>query len=393
MNSERGASASICLALSLSFAMFLPACTSLHLKDLPTATGLSWPTEGRTNERSYEAPAAPTLPLRMEWDYNAAAGFGPGGPLVAEPFVLVATRKGEVHAIDAERGKKKGVKAFGDAIEGSPAVLGGVLYVPVAWGRRTGVVAYDLISGSRLWRYEAPPVTTGLLATDEVVIFGDYEAQLHCLDHRGSVRWTFQSENRTSIKGTPVMVVAGTVAVADDQGILLGVDLSEGTLVWRRDLGEPVYVSMASGKGRLLVPTTRGTLHALDGVTGQTLWVFHGDNLQAKYATPAVAGETVVFGGSDGVVRALNLNTGDELWSWRASGAITSAPVIADGLVFLGTMSAFVYALDLSNGRVLWEEKLRGRVKSAPTVSGSSVYFQGEPRYVYRFTSEVSGSD
>ncbi len=349
--------------------------------------------EGRDTGRSHAATFTLQMPLRLEWEYNASAGFGPGGPLIAGDYILVGNRKGEVHAIDASRGKRRGIEEFGDSVEGTPAIGGDVLYVPVSWGRKTGVVSYDMTNGRRLWTYETSPVTAGLLVAHGTVIFADNESILYALSTRGELLWTLALEERSAVKGTPVLVDERTVAVADDRGRVYGVGLFEGNALWTVDLAEPVYDSMASAVGRLFVPTTRGSLYALDGGTGRQEWHYQRDSPRVRIATPAVSGDWVVAGGSDGRLVALDGETGVEKWAWQGGGAISAAPVIAGDAIFFGTMDARTQGLNLEDGREIWSSEVRGRIKSSPAVGPDAVYFVGEPRYLYRFSPGEKGSD
>ena len=70
---------------------------------------------------------------------------------------MVGTRQGEVHVIDLATGKRKGNKRFGDAINGTPAVIGQTMAVPLAQGRRA-VAAYNLDQASMRWRTRGAPV-------------------------------------------------------------------------------------------------------------------------------------------------------------------------------------------------------------------------------------------
>jgi outer membrane protein assembly factor BamB len=69
---------------------------------------------------------------------------------------------------------------------------------------------------------------------------------------------------------------------------------------------------------------------------------------------PVTAGGRVFFGDRNGVVRAVDANTGDQLWATYTSGAIFVPPAIEDGRLFVGSADGRVYALEATTGRQLW---------------------------------------
>ena len=151
----------------------LVGCQSLEVRQSHIAPD-SWLTEGQTAQRAYATDVALAPPLDEAWDYNAAAGFGPASPLIYGNAVLVSNRQGEVHGIDLETGRRIGIESFGDAVEGSPVVLGDMMYVPVAWGRRA-LIAYDLKKGSKRWEVRHAPIEAGLLQAGGSIIGVDVE--------------------------------------------------------------------------------------------------------------------------------------------------------------------------------------------------------------------------
>jgi outer membrane protein assembly factor BamB len=371
-------------------------CNTLQLENSGRPSENDWFTEGRDSARSHVSPTTIETPLELAWDYDASAAFGPGSPLLKGAYVLVATRKGEVHAIHVEKGKKAGVKGFGESINGSPAITGSVLFVPVAWGRKTGIVAHSLSTGRRLWRYESTPVERGVLATGNSIVFSDATSTVYALSTLGEVIWTLKLDDRASLNGTPVLVGRDIVAVADDAGTVYGIDLALGTIVWSQNLDEPVYASMSSHAGVLYVPTTRASLYSLDGRTGRVVWRFRGADNRVKFATPAASESGIVFGGSNGILHSVSVREGTIQWTWQARGAITAAPAIAGDRVFMGTMVGTAHGFDLTSGTEVWSAKVKGRIKSAPAVGRDAVYFLSEPRHVYRFSPsqlEVARND
>jgi outer membrane protein assembly factor BamB len=52
----------------------------------------------------------------------------------------------------------------------------------------------------------------------------------------------------------------------------------------------------------------------------------------------------IIFGASDGVIYALDSQTGQLLWSYQTGRAVVSAPAACDDRVFIGSMDGHLYA-------------------------------------------------
>ncbi len=371
----------------------LASCSSLQISDPGHIAADDWLTEGGSATRTNSVESRLKLPLEEEWVYNAGGGFGPGGALVAGSYVYAHTRKGELHAIGLENGKKKGVESFGESVNGTPAMRGTVIFVPSAWGSRHGVVAHDLSSGREVWKIDCPPVDEGVLLFDNMVIFSDVESRLHAVDARiGEAIWQRPFDSARAITTTPILVDDATLILADDKGGVHAVSPRTGDLLWTREIGEAIYATPASTAGSVIIGSARGSLYALAVANGEIQWRQNLTDSSVKMASPAIAGKRVVIGASDGMVRAFSLTDGTLEWTWHGDGAITAAPVIAGDQVFFGTMRKSVHGLDLASGHELWTAEVEGRVKSAPSIRGGSLFILSEPRHVYKFSSKEQDS-
>src|SRR4051794_34365909 len=80
----------------------------------------------------------------------------------------------------------------GDAIEGAPAVVGGVVYVG---SFDEHLYALDLASGAVKWKYHAGPIKASPAVQGGLVFVGNADGVFHCVDAaRGQKRWTFETE-------------------------------------------------------------------------------------------------------------------------------------------------------------------------------------------------------
>lgn len=364
-------------------AVLAAGCASLHL-DRGHSVEPVWATEGETPLRGNAVSDPIPPPLVERWDFNAGAGFGSVSPLVVGDVVFVATRKGEVHAIDVESGRRVGQASFGESIEGTPVFTNGTLVVPIAWGG-VALHAHDLFRGTRRWRVKGAPVSSGLLVHGRSVIAGDVEGYVraYALDD-GTELWTRRLDERSGIYSTPVLN-GDRLVVANDRGLIAALRADDGSLIWTADAGAPVQVALAANDGLVFASTTRGRLLAFDLASGDVRWEYALPATDVYFTPPAVGTTDVVFGASDGIVRSLDVEDGAPRWNADVSGAVSAPPVITDDVVYVGTMESKLVALNRDDGDALWEEQLEGRIKSAFAVTDSRLVVMAEPRLVHLF--------
>jgi len=83
---------------------------------------------------------------------------------------------------------------------------------------------------------------------------------------------------------------------------------------------------------------------------------------------PVAVGNLVLLAGSDGVVRALEGDTGREQWKAYTGGEIRIPPTIWKGRALVGSGDGWVYAFEAKTGRLLW------RFRAAPAERKIPVY-------------------
>lgn len=97
---------------------------------------------------------------------------------------------------------------------------------------------------------------------------------------------------------------------------------------------------------------------------------------------PAVVGDTIYFGGSDGKFYARNAKTGAAKWEFdltsvdpEGRSVVWDGPAVSDGKVFFGDARGYLYALDARTGALRWST----RIDTNPwaTVTSSPIVYKG----------------
>ena len=387
-----GSASKALFATFVAALLLFAGCTALKIDRAGVVSDGDWLTEGFSAQRGHATDGALEPPLEEVWMYNAGAGFGPGSPLILGNAVLASTRKGEIHAIDFETGKRLGIDSFGDLVEGTPIIQKGILFIPVGWGRRA-LYAYDLSSGQTRWKLKGAPISTGLLALDDAFVAVDAEAWMRKYNtENGEVLWEHALGDQVTIYATPVLA-GGHIVVADDQGTVVALDPDDGAVQWTQTLPAPVYASIAANETGLFVPSTRGRFFALDAAQGRIRWHFTLPDTTVHFTAPAVDGSLVVVGASDGALRAFDAVTGTLRWTFQNDAALRATPLLTPQTVYIGNMAHSLFAIDRETGTLKWEQQLKGRVKSALAARNGYLVVLSEPRFVYLFKSSSAADD
>ncbi len=110
--------------------------------------------------------------------------------------------------------------------------------------------------------------------------------------------------------------------------------------------------------GLVVFGTRDGWLHALRK-DGTVAWELHGGG--AFTGPPAIDGDTVYAGGSDGRLYAIALTTGKERWRYEAKEELGTRPVVAEGTVFVASLQDTLFAVDARTGVWKWHHRREPR--------------------------------
>lgn len=265
-----------------------------------------------------------------------------------------------------------------DAVQDAAARLG--LHVSWSWFSCCGVFIQDIgdrspPSGSVglfLWNATARAWDSALVGVSSLVLQpGDAVALSN--NAFDPVSFATLSPIPTPEHPTPAIEFRGDYANTgvSSSSAPNGVDIR-----WDRDLGiQEIPSSPAVAYGRVYVLTLDG-LFALDESSGAVLWT----NPRIRgLSTPAVFNGTLILGGSDGKVHAIDAGTGQEIWNTTLVtnpffSGITSSPKILFSTAYVGTFNESggpgeVVALWATNGTIVWRQSAPGSVSfSSPAV-------------------------
>lgn len=107
---------------------------------------------------------------------------------------------------------------------------------------------------------------------------------------------------------------------------------------------------------------------------GEMLW--HRSARDGDFSDPALAPDMAIFGDSSGFVRAVDPETGADIWavSTRSGSPALTTPLALTDLVIFGTASGVLTAVERATGQTVWEWDLRSPIIGSPLVVGGWLY-------------------
>ncbi len=120
---------------------------------------------------------------------------------------------------------------------------------------------------------------------------------------------------------------------------------------WRREFAAAIKAAPVIVGEKLIIARTDGVVVALERDSGKEVWSFEtgGEVL----GTPAWGGSVLVFGSGDGKIYALD-GGGKLLWKHDAGVSVYGVPLIESDTVYIGDNGGRMHALDLNTGKPRW---------------------------------------
>jgi outer membrane protein assembly factor BamB len=289
--------------------------------------------------------------------------------------VVIGLGDGRVQALDAATGAQLWEVNIADGLaEGSsnlyaaPVIADGVAYVGVV----QNLAAIEVATGKVLWQVDPSSsqyvldTTYSTLAVKDGVIVGlfgrGYEGMQAFDAGTGAKIWTAPAALSTATQAAPV-IVGDNIYTGSSATDVYQLDLMTGDVAWQTKLISKGFVwgywitgTPAWADGKLFVPTQVNEFAALDDTSGTALWtltaepsvvhpVHYQAQAQAFTASPVVTGGLAWIPGADGILRAVDPDSGIEVWALDLGAPILSGVVPAHPLLFVGTWDGTVRAL------------------------------------------------
>lgn len=127
-----------------------------------------------------------------------------------------------------------------------------------------------------------------------------------------------------------------------------------GMDIWAFKADGPIIGAAGYANGRLFFGAADGCCYALDASDGSLVW--KTDVGRPGFSQAAlIAGDRVFLGGRSGVFYAFDQSGGEILWRYDAGAPFLASAAYADGRVYCGAEDMRIRALDATTGALVWE--------------------------------------
>ena len=179
---------------------------------------------------------------------------------------------------------------------------------------------------------------------------------------------------------------------------------SQGKLNWFLDGSDSKHIRSITGRpisvnDMLLLPTSGGSLNAVDQKTGFELWSFNFDSQRKGYARsvfgtfdgdPIVSNGKIFYGSANGQFVSLGFD-GEK--KWQSPIGLKGSPLaISNSLFFISDLNKLT-RVDKNDGSVIWSNSVSDFKETqqffSPLLAGSKLWVTGSNQYLLSFDPET----
>jgi outer membrane protein assembly factor BamB len=195
------------------------------------------------------------------------------------------------------------------------------------------------------------------------------------------------------------------VIIATQAGEILALRQTDGKVAWKAHTSSEVLAAPAASKEVVLIKTIDGRLSAFSVVDGHTLWHYQQTEptlILRGASAPQISNDIVIAGFANGNVARLTLPNGNLLWLQpiaTPTGSfaiqrmidIDADPIIFGNHVYAATYQGQIAALNLATGQIIWTHDLSSF--SGMAVDEERVYISDAKSNIWAFDRESGRVD
>ncbi|MBC8506615.1 MAG: PQQ-binding-like beta-propeller repeat protein [Anaerolineales bacterium] len=333
--------------------------------------------------------------LHLIWNANADSAIS-GAPVTVKDIVVVIHDDGKIQAIDNESGENRW--HFETPAKLWPKSLNTTLDDVLIAGEDGRLIAMTTRSGLSEWELFLDGEVISSPLIDRYLIFaatslvssaenedGDQEAELLAINaSTGKILWRYVTDNETLVtpaRGGDQVYVGGN---AGDTTNLYALSAADGTKRWGFAAAEGAIKAIYANDDAVVILGEQGTLTALDGVTGFTLW---RAEFVANISWLMGDEEFVIF--EDGAaIQAWDINTGDLVWDYQIPHGVLPKPIVWNSELYLLTQAGEIVNLNLRSGKESWRFQTESNSPAGMTITDSAIFIADKDGYLYAYSDK-----
>lgn len=196
-------------------------------------------------------------------------------------------------------------------------------------------------------------------------------------------KWKFSSD--ANVISTPA-IINDLVVFGNQQGTIAALSLKAGKQKWTFKTSGSIYSSPAVYQNKIVFGSADGYVYCIND-NGKELWKVRTG--AAVLGCAAIENNVVYIGGSDHLFRAIDLQTGKEIWKFSGlNGPVVSTPVIYKDDVVFGAWDTYLYSLNKNTGKLNWKWSNGSSVRNyspaacVPVIKDDIIYIVAPDRYL-----------
>ncbi len=297
-------------------------------------------------------------------------GLVNSSPAVAGDKVYVGATDTKVWAFDKLTGETRWTFETNNYISSSPLISNGFLFIGSG---DHYMYALDAETGGKLWDFRTADLVTSPPALHNgVLYFTSQDDSLYSVNYRtGEGRMQFRTRGLGAFD--PPVVANGLVYMPSGSGILTSkAGIREVPGRWQREkLWRTMWLRWGAPIPR--PPAQQGTV-----------WRFSPEGSRFVAAAPAVTEEAFYIGDSAGNLYARDATDHKkEIWTFKAPGGIASSPIVAGETIYFGTTDGVMHAVDRRTGQELWNLSLGSPITLAQALADGKLFVRTDDGRVH----------
>ena len=141
------------------------------------------------------------------------------------------------------------------------------------------------------------------------------------------------------------------------------------TNLWTFNMESPIHSSPAIYKDYVYVVSSNGILKAIDMETGEEEWDL---DLESPTNSSPIVHKNKLYIGCDDGLKAVNIDSHKIIWDYDCSN-VESTPFYYKDVIYFGSDDGHLYGLN-DDGKVEFNKKLDGELKSSPVIVDDTIY-------------------
>lgn len=328
------------------------------------------------------------LNIRQIWNTDAGAGQGEvvlGLQLaVADQRVFAADYEGNLFALNANTGKSQWRHEYELPFSAGPGVSDSAIAMGTLDG---GVFLYDRNSGTPIWQAQvSSEVLAAPIEHNGVWIVRAQDGRVFGLDHETGARiWVYdRGVPALTLRGNSKPVArAGVVYIGADDGKIIAIRSDDGTLLWEKALtdsaGRSELDRLADIDGEMQIIATdlyvsgyQGRVAGVSVSDGRLLWVRD----LSSYSGLAAYRTTIAVSDEQSQIWAIDRRSGSVLWKQDELGLRQiTGPQIHNGYFVVGDLEGYLHWVAVDTGYIRGREKAgNDPIMHTPVVAGDRLY-------------------